>query len=60
MCSSLLQLAVESRDLSQDEKKIEAEQIHQITTLFTQNDVFFSPLDILTEKSCHFDNLLSL
>ena len=42
MCSSLLQLAVESRDLSQDEKKIEAEQIHQITTLFTQNDDFFT------------------
>ena len=45
MCSSLLQLAVESRDLSQAEKNIlvlEAEQIHQITTFFTQNEGFLT------------------
>ena len=41
MCFSLLQLAVEARDLSQAEKNIsllEAEQIHQTTTLFTLTD----------------------
>ena len=41
MSSSFLQLAVGSRDLSQAEKEItlcKAEQIHKMTTIFTQND----------------------
>jgi hypothetical protein len=37
MSSSFLQLAVGSRDLSQ------AEQIHTVTTIFTQNDNFLHP-----------------
>ena len=40
MCSSLLQLTVESRDLSQDEKKklfFRAEKIPKMTTIFIQN-----------------------
>ena len=40
MCSSLLHLAVESRSLSQAEKKLlllQAEKIHRMTILFTQN-----------------------
>ena len=40
MCSSLLHLAVESRDLSQAEKKITVvkdEQTHKMTIIFTQN-----------------------
>ena len=43
MCSSLLQLAPGSRDLSQAEKKItvvKPEQTHKVTTIFTQNDNF--------------------
>ena len=37
----MIQLTVESRDLLQAEKKIlllQAEEIHKMTTLFTQND----------------------
>ena len=46
MCSSLLQLAVGSRDLSQAENEIifcKAEQIHKMATYFTQNDNFLCP-----------------
>ena len=41
MCSSLLQLALGSRDLSQAEREItasKAEQKQKMTTIFTQND----------------------
>ena len=41
MSFSFLQLAVESRDLSQAEIEItvcKVEQIHKMTTIFTQND----------------------
>ena len=40
ICSTLIQLAVESCDLSQAEKEItacKAEQIHNMTTTFAQN-----------------------
>ena len=40
MCSSFRQLRVESRDLSHAEKErtpCKAEQIHKLTTIFTQN-----------------------
>ena len=40
MCSKKKILALESRDLSQDEKEIpacKAEQIHKMTAIFTQN-----------------------
>jgi hypothetical protein len=43
MSSGFLQLAVRSRDLSHAEKEIiviKAEQIHKITTIFTENDNF--------------------
>ena len=43
MCSSLLQLAPGSRDLSQAEKKIcvfTSLETHKMTTVFTQNDNF--------------------
>ena len=46
MCSSLLQLAVGSRDLSQAENETiscKAEQIHKMATYFTQNDNFLHP-----------------
>ena len=41
MCSSFWLLGVESRDFSQAEKErtaCKAEQIHKMTTIFTQND----------------------
>ena len=41
MCFSFWLLEVESRDFSQAEKErtaCEAEQIHKMTTIFTQND----------------------
>ena len=41
MCSRKKILAIESGDLSQAEKEItacKAEQIHKMTTIFTQND----------------------
>jgi hypothetical protein len=41
MCSKKKILAIESRGLSQAEKKItacKAEQIHKMTTIFTQNN----------------------
>ena len=43
MCSSLLQLAVGSHDLSQAEKEItacKADRIHKKTSIFTQKDNF--------------------
>ena len=40
MCSSWIQLAPGSRELSQAEKRITAEQIHKMTTISTQNDNF--------------------
>ena len=40
MSFCFLQLAAGSRDLSQ------AEQIHEITTIFTQNDKFLPPIAI--------------
>ena len=46
MSFSFLQLAVGSRDLSQAEKEItlcKAEQIHEMTTIFTQNGNFLHP-----------------
>ena len=46
MFSSFLQLAVGSRDLSQDETEIslgKAEQVHKMSTFFTQNDNFLNP-----------------
>ena len=49
MSSSLLHLAVESRDLFQ------AEKIHKMTT---QLKVILG--EILSENSCHFVNLLTL
>ena len=52
------QLALESRDLYQAEKKItfaKDEQIHKMTTIFTQKR---SKIVILSENSCHFVNLL--
>jgi hypothetical protein len=42
MCTRLFQLAPGSRDLSQAEKRI-TEQIHKMTTIFTQNDNFVHP-----------------
>ena len=53
MCSSLLQLAPGSRDLSQAEKRI-TEQIHKMTIIFTQNDNF-----VLTEQ-CVYLNFAQL
>ena len=47
MCSSFLQLAPGSRDLSQAEKRITVVTTEQINV-------------ILNEKSCHFVKLLSL
>ena len=55
MFSSFWLLGVESRDFSHTEKEItedKAEQIHKMTTIFTQNGP-------LSENSCHFVNLLS-
>ena len=46
MCSSLLQLAVVSRDLSQAQKLItvcKAEQIHKMRVIFTQKENFLLP-----------------
>ena len=57
--SSLLQLTVESRDLSQAEKKftkLQAEQIHKMSTIFTQKHL----KNVMGEKFCHFVNLHSL
>ena len=54
ICVSFGLLAHESRDLSQAETKItlvKRLKNHKMTTIFTQNDVFFSNLTILTEKS---------
>ena len=53
MSSSFWLLALGSRDLSQAEKErnsCKAEQINKMTTIFTQNDNFFSNLTILIEK----------
>ena len=53
--SSLLQLTVESRDLSQAEKKftkLQAEQIHKMSTIFTQKHL----KNVMGEKICHFVN----
>ena len=50
MCSTLLQLAPGSYDLPQAEKRItvrKAEQIHKMTTVFTQNDIFVYQVTIL-------------
>ena len=46
MCSSLLQLAPGSRELTQAEKKLllQAEEIYNLTIIFTQNG-----------QSCRFD-----
>ena len=41
MCFSLLQLAVESIDSTEREKKNCCYKTHKMTTLFTQNDDFF-------------------
>ena len=48
MCSSFLQFTVESRDFFKAEKRVtialcKAEQIHKVTTIFTQNDNFVHP-----------------
>jgi hypothetical protein len=46
MSFSFLQLAVGSRELSQAEKEIKvckADQIHNMTSIFTQNDNFLHP-----------------
>ena len=54
MSSSFWLLAVESHVLSQAEKEItacKADQIHKMTTIFTQNSNHFE---------CHIVNLLSL
>ena len=48
MCSSSLELAPGSRDLSQAEKRITIEQIKKITLKI-----------VLDEQSCHFVTLLS-
>ena len=56
MCSNLLHLAVESRDLSQAENKMAVardEQIHKMTIIFTQNHGKQSKIYILSENSCH-------
>ena len=50
------QLAVESRDLSQAEKKVtvvKPEQIFKMTIIFSQKGQKWS-LVILSENSCHF------
>ena len=47
ICTSLLQLGVESRDLSQNEKKLlllKADQIYKMADIFTQNNDFFHPV----------------
>jgi hypothetical protein len=52
-------LGVESPDFSHADKErtaCKAEQIHKMTTIFTQKR---QPRTILTENSCHFVNLLS-
>ena len=53
MCSSFWLLGVESRDFSKAEKErtaCKAEQIHKMTTIFSQNDPrFFS-----SENGSHF------
>jgi hypothetical protein len=49
---------VESRDFSQAEKErtaCKAEEIHKITTIFTQNG---PRLSFLSDNVCHFVNLL--
>ena len=54
ICSSFQQLADESRDLSQAEKKITVvkdEQIHKMTTIFTQNGNFEFILFSASDKS---------
>ena len=55
MFSSLLQLALGLRDLSQTEKIImlcKAKQIHKTTTIFTQNDNFVQPGKFLSVNLC--------
>ena len=57
MFSSFLQLAVESRDLSQAEKEItllKAKQTHKMATFFYSKWQFSTPRTFL---SCHFVNL---
>ena len=54
MSSSLLQLALGMRELSQTEKRIKAGQIQKIILTSWMNTVV-----ILSENSCHFVNLLS-
>ena len=56
MCSSLLQLAPGSRDVSQAEKRITV-VTGLNTTLFSLKMVLG---EILSESSCHYVNLLSL
>ena len=45
ICVNFWLLAHKSHDLSQVETKLllKAEQIHKMTTIFTQNDGFFKP-----------------
>ena len=54
ICSSLLQLTVESRDLS----LLQAEKIHKMKTLFNQNFTQ-DPRTILSENSCLLVNFLA-
>ena len=60
MSSSFLQLAVESRDLSQTEKEIsvyKAKEIHKMTTFFTHDNSKWSwvkEVVILSEKQLSF------
>ena len=59
MFSSFWLLGVESRDFFHAEKERTAckvEQIHKMTTIFTQNDNL-GPF--LSKYNCHFVNLLS-
>ena len=57
MYSTFWLFGVESHDFSQAEKEIacKAEQIHKMTTIFTQND----NLGLLSENSFYFVNLHS-
>ena len=53
ICASLLHLALESRDLSQTEKKdrlLQAEQLPKMTLKVFLGEKLF----ILSEKKCHF------
>ena len=54
MCSKKKSLALESHNLSRAEKEItacKAEQIHKMTTIFTQNDNFEFILFSASDKS---------